>query len=199
MNYIFWVGVGRVGAVSVNDGKMFRIGDQRMNRRRRSGAVLEKAKNAIAPTHRKPRNNENKGRNRYSPSRSGGVREWTKSAGATRQILTDGRSCGGGRLAIPARPGPERSEPNAADLPTPDRRQHRPRRGRGARGETMRATTPWRQSNRQDHDPALALLAGVVIVAIKDAQRGCADAAAFLSSQDIPENVWRSSRARMVR
>ena len=63
----------------------------------------------------------------------------------------------------------------------------------------MRGTAPWATGQPKTvHDPALALLAGVVIVAIKDAQKGCNEASDWLASQDIPESVWRNSRARLV-
>ena len=63
----------------------------------------------------------------------------------------------------------------------------------------MRASTPWEKQPTTEPDPALALLAGVVIVAIKDAQRGCNEASDWLSEQGIPEHVWRKSSARLVR
>jgi hypothetical protein len=86
MDRILWVGAGRVGAVSVDDGKMFRIGDQRMIRQ---WWDLGSSGKAIAPhSQRKPRNSENQGRNRYSPSISEPLNGSTKSAGAGRHSST---------------------------------------------------------------------------------------------------------------
>ena len=165
------------------------------------GAVLENLRHAIAPhSQRKPRNSENQGRNRYYPSIGEPLNESTRSGGAGLKVAFAVGSFVGGGLVEAGRRGPVRSTPNSATATTPDTAPRSARRGRGARGETiMRASAPWKQPNRYEPDPALALLAGVVIVAIKDAQRGCNEAAAFLADQGIPENVWRKSSARLVR
>jgi hypothetical protein len=159
-----------------------------------------KVGNAIAPhSQRKPRHCENQGRNRYSPSIGGSAARVNEIGRRGAPLVTAADSAAAGvkqsRNDVDLR--------SVATHPTVPTNQHLtprqdPRDAEGGGGETMRATTPWNRQPKTEPDPALALLAGVVIVAIKDAQKGCDEAAAFLASQGIPENVWRTSRARLA-